>query len=221
MELTPAINVRQPFRAYAHNPENAMQSVSSYRKPVSNKSYGIEIECILPSNAAPEPYAYQGFWFVITDASINSEYDMRGREFVSQPLPADWLCNEIYKLAKKYEWTHNDSCGIHVHVSRKWFSDKKARAVHAFIERLSEDDYSLLFGRVPNYYCMRGAAYNSERRYVPVNTQNKNTIELRMFSSGSGKWAAYCVHMAEYLVSNALHLTVHGCFAIKDLYYKE
>jgi hypothetical protein len=210
----------QPFRAYAHNPENAMQSVSSYRKPVSNKSYGIEIECLLPRDISLNTYGHSGFWFATQDGSIDEEHDTRGREFVSQPLPADWLCKEIYKLAKKYQWTHHGSCGIHVHVSRKWFSEKKARAVHEFIEQLDLDDYEALFGRVPNYYCRHGMQFGYTR-YMPVNTQNKDTIELRMFRSGDAKWAAYCVRMAEYLVSNAFHLTEHGCFAIKDLYYTE
>jgi hypothetical protein len=197
-----------------------MQSVSSYRKPVSNKSYGIEIECLLPSDKAPAGYEHQGFWYVTYDTSIDVAFQQRGREFVSQPLPANWLCKEIYKLAKKYEWTHNDSCGIHVHVSRKWFSEKKARAVHEFIEQLDLNDYAALFGRDTNGYCQEGHAFGATR-YMPVNALNKDTIELRMFRSGDAKWAAYCVRMAEYLVSNALHLTVHGCFAIKDLYYKE
>lgn len=183
------------------------------RTPPHDRAIGIEVECLLPREKYLELQTYEGFFLVSSDGSINETYDNRGVEFVSQPLTEQWLKKEIYKLYSKFPWTYNDSCGIHVHVSKKWCSVKRAKAIAKFLSSLSDLDMEYLFGRQPNQYCRNIV---STGRYVAVNTSNRATIEFRMFSSGDAMWAAYCVSMAAYLVKNAHHLNYDAMSAFRD-----
>ena len=196
-----------------------MQSLSKFRTPPHNKTMGIEIECILIFGGV-DYFRHYGFFYSTQDRSIDTHsWSQCGVEFVSQPLPVDMLCKQLDKLGKKFQWEHNSSCGIHVHVSRKWLSEKKAIAIYNWIKTLTNAEFKLLFGRLPNYYCRTEGTIGSTR-YLAVNTENKATIEFRMFSSGSADWAKYCVKMAEYLVCNAYYLNLDAALAFKDLYFK-
>jgi hypothetical protein len=199
-----------------------MQSLSSFRKVVSNRSMGIEIECLLERFTSATDIAqtgnYLGFFYVTTDGSIDSDYDHLGREFVSQPLPASWLRKEIQRLGKKVAWTDNPSCGIHIHVSKTWLSVKKAAKIQEFYTKLDNSNRHDLFGRASNYYCRDGTAGG---RYKAINTTNDKTIEFRMFSSGPVAWAQYCTHLVEYLINNANHLNVDAAYAASDMYRKQ
>ena len=196
-----------------------MQSLSKFREPPHNKTVGIEIECLVEVGDVKYRQHY-GFFYSTSDGSIEEGWLKRGVEFVSQPLPVDMLCKQIDKLAKRFSWEHNSSCGIHVHVSREWLSLKKAKAIYNWLKTLRDVEFENLFGRKPNYYCKTSYELGSSR-YLAVNIENKNTIEFRMFASGSADWAKYCVKMVEYLVVNANHLNLDAALAFKDLYFKE
>lgn len=198
-----------------------MQSLSEFRDPDTVKTYGIEIECFFLLTAAPATYQHNGFFYAATDGSIKpTSYAETGVELVSQPMPVAWLCKEITRLQKRVgEWRHNESCGIHVHVNRKWFTEKKAVAVRAWCKGLSRADCHDLFGREPNGYCCQDAPRWD--RYGMVNTTNEKTVELRMFSSGDAKWAQYCVKMADWLVRNAFQLNLEAAYAARDLFKHE
>lgn len=200
-----------------------MQSLNEFRKPDVAKTYGIEIECFFNSEDSRPLYRsdYIGFFYVSSDGSIRTDHwDQSPFELVSQPLPAAWLCKEITRLEKRVgAWLHNKSCGIHVHVNRDWFTEKKAAAVRRWIKSLSTEQFSDLFGRVPNEYCNPTERVSS--RYGAVNTTNKKTVELRMFSSGDAKWAQYCVKMADWIVRNSFHLNIEAAYAARDLFKRE
>ncbi len=205
-----------------------MNSLSTFRKPPTNKAMGIEIEALFPDRASLRPDArkHYGFFYVTTDGSINS-YDHTptssvhrywvGRELVSQPLSSVWLKKEIKKINRKYPWESNASCGIHIHVSRKWLTEEKAKKVYAFLRSLSTDDKCQLFGRGDNDYTSTIGTFGSSR-YLAINTQNAATIEFRMFSSGSAEWACYCVDMATYLVEHWSTLNIEAILAFRALY---
>jgi hypothetical protein len=196
-----------------------MHSLSKFRTPPHSKTMGIEIECILGASEV-QYFQHYGFFYSALDMSIEtSSWGERGVEFVSQPLPVKMLCKQIDKLGKRFMWESNTSTGIHIHVSRQWLSTKKAIAIYNWIKTLTNAEFKLLFGREPNYYCRIEGPIGSTR-YLAVNTENKATIEFRMFSSGSADWAKYCVKMAEYLVCNAYHLNLDAALAFKDLYFK-
>jgi len=199
-----------------------MQSLSKFRTPASNKSLGIEIECLVLNDWHYDNSGkHHGFFYATTDGSIMPPWGRKGQEFVSQPLTKDWLKKEIVKLNNKVSWQWNSSCGIHIHVSRKWLSIKKAKALYMWMCGLEVDDQQLLFGRRGNTYCRYSTVQWEASRYSAINTTNKETIEFRMFASGDVKWAQYCVDMADYLVRNANHINVEAARAFHDLYYKD
>jgi hypothetical protein len=181
---------------------------------------GIEIECLVDCFKSPKIGVYHGFWYITADASINVPWDSdySAREFVSQPLTKNWLKKEVVDLYKEYEWDYNDSCGIHIHFNREALSKRKIGKIDSFLRSLYNSERVSLFGRPSCYFC----DYNRDplgSRYVPVNILNPKTVEFRMFSSGDGQWACYCIEVVSWLVKNANHLTVDGLIALKQMHY--
>lgn len=176
---------------------------------------GIEIEGYVSHHLTPVSGTHEGFWYITYDGSIEPPYGYSGREFISQPLMPQWLKKEIKKLYSKHTILSNRSCGIHIHVSRKWLSEKKAQAIYKFLSE-NKEHCALWFGREPNGYC------DYERygttRYNAINNNNKATIEFRMFRSGNAEWATYCVDCVEYMINNAYRLNVDAFNAFRDCY---
>ena len=195
-----------------------MQSLSKFRKPPSNKAMGIEIETVLPKGFNIPYGSYLNFFYVTRDGSIYHDYDLeRGVEFVSQPLTPVWLKREIHKLYNRVNgWDNNNTCGIHIHVSRKWLSSEKASVIYKWLQSLTESEQINLFGRTDNGYCSYVERFASTR-YAAINVENEHTIEFRMFRSGDNEWACYCVDMVEYLVQNAYKLNLDAAYAFRDM----
>jgi len=190
-----------------------MQNLSSFRRPNTNKSVGIEWEMI-DTLYSIDIGKYYGFFKATRDGSISSDSG-QGVEFVSQPLSVAWLKKELLRLHRRslsaQATIYNDSCGIHVHVSRKWCTKQKAKDIYAWLQNLavsSPDLYKEMFGRMPNYYCRVDERFDSKSRYVAVNNKNKDTVEFRMFSSGDVTWACKCLDTVEWLINNHDHLNI-------------
>ena len=200
-----------------------MNTLQSVRKAPHAKTFGIEVECV--ARNIEDPYrSWYGFFFRGNDGSIQvnrpRNWDDKGCEFVSQPLGYEWMQREIKRLGKhltNMNVYYNESCGIHVHVSKKWFTNKKAELVYDFLRSLCYADMRELFGREPNDYCMTRTAFRANH-YLAVNTENTHTNELRMFASGNTQWQLYCVAMAKYLVENATHLNYDAIFAFRAMH---
>ena len=183
-----------------------------------DRAIGIEVECSVSSWI--ERDQYYGFFYAGRDSSI--VVDGRGHlgiEFVSQPLTQEWLKKELRKLYKKFDISSNTSCGIHVHVNKKWCSVKRAKTISTFLQTLSDEEMKELFGRVPNVYCEN--RWDPTKKYCAVNVSKKATMEFRSFKSGSINWACYCVDLVCYLVKNHASLNKEALFAFRDLYPKE
>lgn len=206
-----------------------MQSLSSFRKPDSFRTLGIEWELVCNYDHYLARGTYQGFFYVTTDGSIEAR-EGYGRELVSQPLPAKWLIKELERVNKKLNannnWTYNSSCGIHVHASRKWVTSKKVDHLRTFLGEITPAEAHSAFGRVPNSYCRSLAGVNKENhsryavhdpRYYCLNITNEKTVEFRMFRSGDVKWAQYCVKLVEYMIVNSTHLNKDAFFAFVDM----
>ena len=193
-----------------------MNTLDKVRKAPSCKTMGIEIEGALPYDVYNSLPDYCGFFYKGYDGSITG---LRGRnvEFVSQPLTYPWMQKEIDKLFKKIgpHFSYNDSCGIHVHVSKKWLSDKKAKEVYAVLKDLTQAELLFLFGRGSS----RWTDENIGERYCTVNITNKHTNEFRVFKSGGRSWALYCVAISKFMVEHAHHLTSSMLFAFRDDYF--
>jgi hypothetical protein len=197
-----------------------MNTLDKVRKAPHNKTMGIEIECFLDSEVdgyVSPLYKHHGFFYAGDDGSLSRDrWSQEGVEFVSQPLTKEWMVREIKKLYKKFPGlVANNSCGIHIHVSKKWLANKKAKAIWDFIKSLDRSTYADFFGRTPNDYCGTTGLYGDSRYHV-INSTNEHTIEFRMFKSGDEKWALYTVACVEYLMQNAYHLNVDAFYAFVD-----
>lgn len=193
-----------------------MNTLESVRKAPTNKTMGIEIECCARNRFDAD---WCGFFYCGSDGSIlTTGWSDHGYEFVSQPLTHEWMHRELRKLYKTFKTLDvytNNSCGIHVHVSKKWCSDKKAKAIWEFIKTMPLVDFEDIFGRQPNHYC--DVVGNWGDRYIAVNSQNKHTNEFRMFkSSNDVRWALYCVDCVKYMVENAYTLNLSAFSAFRD-----
>jgi len=196
-----------------------MQSLDKFRTPPCNKTVGIEWEMILKYEGYVDYGEYKGFFYCTTDGSIHDRGMGYGREFVSQPLQPKWLVKELARLNKIIgpHLLTNDTCGIHVHVSRKWATTDRINCVDKFLRDLSIGEYADAFGRVPNDYCFHQDRHPmGTTRYSALNTENKATVEFRVFRSGDLKWAQYCVLLVEYIMENAKHLNKDAFFAFVD-----
>lgn len=205
-----------------------MESLSSFRKPTSNKTMGIEWEMFWdhddPKHYNLSTQKHYKFFFVTTDGSLRCQgprrYDMSGRELVSQPLPYAWLNKELERINKIIPQVHvNDTCGIHVHVTRKWATAKKVDHLVAFLRSLTFSEYKAAFGREPNGYCqhMGGWSEGATGRYFSLNTTRNDTVEFRMFSSGDLGWAQYCLGLVNYMMQQANTLNKDAFFAFVDM----
>lgn len=178
-----------------------MSNLRHIRKPQHNKCYGIEIECIVPSDVYMGTMfqTYKGMWYYSGDISIQAEYPRFGAELVSQPLPFSWLTKEIGRQYKKLNWQWNSTCGIHIHVSRSCVSEKRIRKLKLFLAILSGSQIRNLFGRVSVDY----ADYRNTRvmqRYCAINETKEHTIEFRMWCSGDAAWAQECLRRTKLMV---------------------
>ena len=194
-----------------------MNTLPIVRKAPTNKTMGIELECVMSHSAPFMLNGWHGFFYGGRDMSIRTvAWDETGVEFVSQPLTYDWLKKETSKLFKKVgaHYRTNASCGIHVHVSKKWLTDKKAREIYAVLKDLTDDDMRHLFGRPWNRWTEDPIGY----RYCCVNITNKATNEFRVFAAGKEKWAQYCIDCAKYMVEHSHHLNVDALMAFRDCY---
>lgn len=194
-----------------------MNTLDCVRKAPIAKSMGMEIEIIAQKRHDAE---WCGFWFKGGDGSIRCLWNEYGYEFVSQPLSYEWMHREIKKLYKLFGTLGvytNSSCGIHIHVSKKWCSEKKAAAIWKFIKSLPIVDYEDFFGRRPNHYCTQVDGVDYDMRYRSINTTNSATTEFRMFDSAvDERWAHYCVDCVKYMVDNAYTLNVSAMTAFRD-----
>ncbi len=197
-----------------------MNTLEQVRKAPTSKTMGIEIELIFPHYFDKD---WVGFFYAGRDGSICPDHwEQRGYELVSQPLTYPWMMKEIEKLFKALpkEVTHNNSCGIHVHVSKKWCSVKKAGEIWSVLQTMDQGDIAHVFGRSSNDYCL----INNKKlgsRYLAINTTNAPTVEFRMFRSGGERWATYCIECTKYMVEHAHHLSIDGLLAFRDLYKGE
>lgn len=172
-----------------------MNTLQHVRKPVHNKCYGVEIECLISRDAGilTNGKPFQQFWYAGYDGSIHTDNYSRQTtiEFVSQPLPYNATIKQINWLAKKFKWEYNHSCGIHVHVSKAGLSIARLTRFAQGIAKMTDDQFESLFGRSPNNYCKN--RFDMWDRYSCVNFTNDKTIEFRMFPSGDAAWAIECL----------------------------
>ncbi len=161
--------------------------------------------------------AEHDYFFVKHDGSIND-----GAEVVSHPATFSWI-NEHFKetwgkvLALREKGMRSyrtETCGIHIHLSKKAFTRfhlyKFLRFIRencAFVEQISQringnlDQWASLSST--ESILRQARTRSTDERYVAVNLGNHNTIEIRIFrgnlkESGFRKNIEFCKALYDF-----------------------
>ena len=207
-------------------PKNQIITHYRYRpdKLIFNKNdeqtemyFGIELE--IDGAGERHDYAHELMKMVHENAKYQMAYIKHdgslesGFEIVTQPCSYDFHANsfpwaEVMNLAREMGYESKPSCGLHIHVSRKYFGrtterqdEKIAKVIyivekfwaqivkfsrrteakmHRWARRYMNDGWER---RRPDLTPsdMLNIAYRSHNRYACVNLRNEHTIEFRMF----------------------------------------
>lgn len=168
-----------------------MGSLTRFRKTPHDHCFGVEIECY-PVNEYPDD-KHLGFFWVTLDGSL----EWGGREFVSQPLPYNFLSNRIKWLWKTVDgWSVREECGLHIHVSRALWPDSRQMEFSKMLRRLERDQMRVLFGRSSQY-----ADPHSHGKYRAINIQHMNSYEFRVWKAGDLNWTLEALRRTKLIVS--------------------
>lgn len=173
-----------------------------------NMYLGFELETELPRVDSGSAFAsrnLQGIAYLKHDGSISNGFEIVTHPHTHQEYRENsaTLWNTIESLRKDYDarsWD-TDTCGLHIHLSRNGFSS--GAHLHRFIAFVYHNAPHMMkfagrksrFARFNDVYTfdeydrpvfsIKHKVGNPDRhsteRYSAVNTQNKNTIELRFF----------------------------------------
>lgn len=185
---------------YAYTPDLNFQWADD-EKPKKPLPYlGFELEAGGVSSAARRDIAEalsgynSGFFYLKEDSSI-PDY---GFELVSHPITLkrhkelDWygVFKEMYRGGMRSHDLGEESCGLHVHVSRNYLTDYKWLLVDWFISK-HQDKFEIIARRKETHWArfkksdglpikeVYGKSIGS--RYQAVNFENRNTVEFRLF----------------------------------------
>lgn len=138
----------------------------------------------------------ESYYYLKSDGSLNC-----GFELVSHPLSENWM-KENFMLVKgtlnrfrqfKFRSFQTDTCGLHIHVSRKIFTTLDLYKCmfffynnQRFILTLSQRKAERLgqwakIDRSPHAIAQKTKSGNNPDRYEAINLQNQNTVEFRIF----------------------------------------
>ena len=187
-----------------------MGSLHNPRKPPHQKTFGMEIECY-PNVLFINQGVHVGFWAIDIDMSLYA----RGREFISQPMPYNMLRAQIKTLNKKLNgWRVGDECGLHIHVSRKYWSEIREAKFSKFLRTLMYSELHTLFGRVSRYADPQ-KAYDA--KYRAVNVLHEHTYEFRLWKAGDVHWTLEALRRTKLIVEYRGDWSYEACL---DLFTK-
>ena len=200
-------------------------------------TFGVEIECLVPETMvlaaggyhSGQPIPELPRWNCQTDRSLSSEPGFRTVEVVSPVLKGeDGLCNmaDTYLWLKENGAKVNGSCGFHIHIGAKDFSDEQIQSIMAAFRKYELAFFALngseMASRYNSRYCANSQAWtdqnlpsdtagaqNHYKRYRSLNTTNvgrgrRSTIEFRLFAATMEPEAAVtAVYMVCALVAKA------------------
>lgn len=161
-------------------------------------------------------------FYLKNDGSLSDN----GVEIVSHPhgydeiLAIDWQA--LSRLALKHEFRSHDTdtCGLHIHISRKNLADRQIGRIIYIYEKLyadmlkfsrrREENLSRWAGRYdPPLDCSYTAIYdyakNQNTRYRAINIKNSQTIEFRFFR---GTLKPDTIKASIQLVNNLYHIAI-------------
>jgi hypothetical protein len=157
-------------------------------------------ECDLSEGAELAQEIYDKWCYLKHDGSLNDGFEMvshpLSREFVTEHFPWQRL-SELSALGMRSANTR--TCGLHVHINKDFFQ-KNPTTMYRFMSMFyrNAEQWKKIAGRSESSYAS-WSDYELERmldytkgmsvgthvrnndRYVALNLQNRNTIELRFF----------------------------------------
>ena len=179
--------------------------------PAIGKYYlGMEIELSHTSGSVVSDFvsAHHHMMWATTDATVSDGY-----EVVTMPLTFDawksmfpWQAWQDDIHAKVHDQSRYSDNGIHIHISRSAFANDKGKVLashlYRFMQfiRVNEAAAMMIGGRGTHSYCQWDQSRDAKdsmndakaststrnyERYRPINTQNRQTIELRFFDGRS------------------------------------
>ena len=221
------------IHSYGYKPEPIFHGHSS-----NNLYFGIELETEVHGDlreAAKKAKDLEEHYYLKQDSSIGRN-GASGFEIVTHPATYDYYRNEFSNLwdfvedIRKNDHARSwdtDTCGLHIHISRKGFSSgAHTHRFLAFIYRNAKDMIKFA-GRSSDYAkfsdCWKFDEYaqpylsfkdkimsgRNTERYSAVNTQNRDTLELRFFRGTMRKSGVMsAIELAHASVEYTRHLTV-------------
>ena len=171
--------------------------------------FGIEIETEVRGGNYPERTDAAEYAQILEDkhlAYLKSDGSLEcGFEIVTHPMSHNYFMNEndlMWEVISKLKQDYNmiswgtKTCGLHIHISRNGFSGGSHQ--HRFLQLVygNKDFYEVLAGRSSSHWAKfndiidentgkKSFKQKFERhgsdRYSAVNTNNRNTLEMRIF----------------------------------------
>lgn len=191
-----------------------MGSLDVFRKAPHQKTFGVEIECYpIDRNFASATWAktYAGFFYVTVDASL--DWSAGGKEFVSQPMPFTMLNKQIKKLHKQLNgWRVDHRCGLHIHVSREYWSRFKEEHFSAFLRSLRETQITELFGRYSAKYAHPHA--EMDEKFRAVNLLHPRSYEFRLWAAGELAWTLEALRRTKLIVEYKGKWSYEACLEL-------
>jgi hypothetical protein len=128
-------------------------------------------------------------FYLKEDGSLNCY----GIEIISQPMTFENVINSnhwklLFDLIKEYKMNNTNNCGLHFHLDKEYLTDDNIKSLDYIVNTFSEY-FEKIGGRPFNDYCnkaykiMENWGKNTTDRYVAVNLENNNTVELRFCKS--------------------------------------
>lgn len=176
-----------------------MGSISQIRKPPHSHTFGMEVEGY--PNVRGHPLWREGrmcgFWEPTYDGSIG----VAGLEWVCQPMPYNMLIKQIKRLHQQIGgWKVDHRCGLHIHVSRGYWSMKRQQAFVDFMKTLNNSQTQELFGRMSNDYTDPHMGLND--KYRAINLLHDATYEFRMWAAGDLAWTLEALRRTRIIVQH-------------------
>lgn len=174
--------------------------LTKFRSINSVKTFGVELE--IGPNSCPlgwDTGKYLPFFYKTDDISLDGGFF----EYISEPMPYDMLVNKIKKLHIWVGgWRVNNSCGLHIHVSRQYWPEKRAKAFIDFLYK--HGGYTSMvqwFGR-RSHFAEPNSWEDNLDKYNAVNRLHSKTYEFRVWKAGDLEWTLEALRRTRAIVEH-------------------
>jgi hypothetical protein len=137
-------------------------------------------------------YSNNDMFYLKEDGSLNSY----GVEIVSHPMTYKYIMTQlewfnVFSFMKQHNMNDTDDCGLHFHLDKKYLTNDNIKVIDFIVNNFSLCFHNIC-GREYNQlsrYCkttykdINDWGLNTTDRYVAVNLENEETVELRFCKS--------------------------------------